>query len=941
MTLSPGEHPGATWRRVDLQVHSIRDPNWKGRRFEGREVTDLEQARKEWSEKFVLECRAIGLSAIALTDHHDVCMIPYVVDAIKRLNLEEDLWLFPGIEVTCDDACQALVIFDVGVEPARLHRLLGKLKKVDQIGDDQLVASPASNAGLRVEELVDEIGLDAVLDPICVVVPHAGGDGAHKSVLRREFHSRFRNLNCVGFYVETAFSRLSQSARRKIYGEDKEWGGRRRGLVVTGDNRRADFSDLGVNPCWIRLGEPTAESLRQAFLADEARIRFERPTVPSQRVLAVRVDSTLTCLTGITFNDGFTAIIGGRGSGKSSLLEFLRFGLGRSSLDVPGESPEKSRLKSLLETTLANGYVEVDLDRDGVFETWRRTLRDRETIQVQVAEEPKEEISVPVAQERFRARAYEQKELSTIKPSRLDAMRQVSSIAAAELWEKRHAVEASVEEHRRSIRRILGKVVDLWALESGRNVVAARYRDLRRRLKSISDQLVQQGVSEADSEILSRAQYFLRGGSLLAELRADLVGLGRQVDDLVKRVSSVSIGTGDIPDDQDFEIIKSIAREVTNSKEAVKNSLEDAGRILDELTQGLNSGAQRFEILKSAFEGHRKAAGQRQAGLARLVDEQAKLQKALEDAEREGKEVRGRIAKLGGAGEELLAAREALSSEFAKRRTVLSEAAAKTSDVSEGVLRATVVSPDVPRAYSEALKGLLAGAMVHDLEFKVDEWTRRLVERDEWQALGNRLLRLFRLHVVEGDQRGAVDVRVLQECLGANLSGLTERQVEQMFLRMSEEKVVAVLAADPREVVEFEYLDGDAYIQFEAASPGQQAGALLQLLLIQEAGTLIVDQPEEDLDSGVIMRIVSLLRKTKQKRQVIFATHNPNVVVNGDADKVIALRSSVLAGGDGGVPRVSVWVDGALETPRLRSAVVEIMDGGQAAFELRRAKYRF
>ena len=80
---------------------------------------------------------------------------------------------------------------------------------------------------------------------------------------------------------------------------------------------------------------------------------------------------------------------------------------------------------------------------------------------------------------------------------------------------------------------------------------------------------------------------------------------------------------------------------------------------------------------------------------------------------------------------------------------------------------------------------------------------------------------------------------------------------------------------------------------FERASPGQQASALLTLLLNQEAGTLIIDQPEDDLDNRVIMVIVKLLQTTKRRRQLIFATHNPNFVVNGDADKVVGLAPNV------------------------------------------------
>jgi ABC-type cobalamin/Fe3+-siderophores transport system ATPase subunit len=112
------------------------------------------------------------------------------------------------------------------------------------------------------------------------------------------------------------------------------------------------------------------------------------------------------------------------------------------------------------------------------------------------------------------------------------------------------------------------------------------------------------------------------------------------------------------------------------------------------------------------------------------------------------------------------------------------------------------------------------------------------------------------------------------------------------------------------------------------------------LLLKQEAGTLIVDQPEDDLDNKVIMEVAHLLQVTKPTRQLIFATHNPNFVVNGDADKVIALAFSGQSD-DENVAKISIGEDGAIETPEVREAITEIMEGGANAFELRARKYQF
>ena len=60
----------------------------------------------------------------------------------------------------------------------------------------------------------------------------------------------------------------------RIQGKIDDWGRRRRAVIATGDNRFADWNRLGKHDCWIKLGEHSVEALRQALLADEARITY-------------------------------------------------------------------------------------------------------------------------------------------------------------------------------------------------------------------------------------------------------------------------------------------------------------------------------------------------------------------------------------------------------------------------------------------------------------------------------------------------------------------------------------------------------------------------------------------------------------------------------------------------------------------------------------------
>ena len=120
---------------------------------------------------------------------------------------------------------------------------------------------------------------------------------------------------------------------------------------------------------------------------------------------------------------------------------------------------------------------------------------------------------------------------------------------------------------------------------------------------------------------------------------------------------------------------------------------------------------------------------------------------------------------------------------------------------------------------------------------------------------------------------------------------MTEQQCQKLFQNLDDERLSDLFAATPRDQIILTYVDQGRDIPFQDASEGQQASALLELLLNQSAGTLIIDQPEDDLDNRIIMHIVALIRRSKDRRQLLFTTHNPNIVVNGDADKIIALKS--------------------------------------------------
>lgn len=123
-------------------------------------------------------------------------------------------------------------------------------------------------------------------------------------------------------------------------------------------------------------------------------------------------------------------------------------------------------------------------------------------------------------------------------------------------------------------------------------------------------------------------------------------------------------------------------------------------------------------------------------------------------------------------------------------------------------------------------------------------------------------------------------------------------------------------------------------------STGQKATAVLLLLLLESAAPLVVDQPEDDLDNRFITEgVVPRMREEKRRRQFLFATHNANIPVLGDAELILGLSASGEA--DSGSARAVPEHMGSIDARPVRELIQELLEGGEDAFERRRRKYGF
>lgn len=151
----------------------------------------------------------------------------------------------------------------------------------------------------------------------------------------------------------------------------------------------------------------------------------------------------------------------------------------------------------------------------------------------------------------------------------------------------------------------------------------------------------------------------------------------------------------------------------------------------------------------------------------------------------------------------------------------------------------------------------------------------------------------------------------------------------QKFVKYFQNNISAVLTFQVPNKYILKYHGKD----IKGHSLGQRASAIMVFLLArQENDLIIIDQPEDDIDNQSIYRdVIKELNNLKGKTQFIFATHNPNIPVLGESEQVFTCRFEK--------DKLNVQ-EGSIDAPQTQKAIIDIMEGGKDAFEKRERKYQ-
>lgn len=503
------------------------------------------------------------------------------------------------------------------------------------------------------------------------------------------------------------------------------------------------------------------------------------------------------------------------------------------------------------------------------------------------------------------------------------------------------AVDQEIDNAKRSLTTALQLVASHWQAEFQYSQARLVVDDLAHRIAALNRRMKEEGVNEESLKILQQVPLYGRArnffGSVKAKVGEDTQSPTRLEDTILR----VDVGT--LTDARAFSEVEAVRQAILSAREVAAGCLDKGVEAVEALKATLNDCREGFESWSKSFaESLEQATAAQQAHKALLEELKKLTEQQMQDE-----------AALAKASEHLSATAvhkadfEKAITEFdgllEKRRSILSESAQLVQQRS-GNLKAKMKPDRKPDEYVRPLAGVLEGSTVRDVQGRCPAWVEGVMANGGggWIGVRDALLGIYRQKIGTGKPQAPdkdLSEKIVAFCKGGD-KAISETAASRIYAKLNVHIVSDVIAVAPRNYIHLTYIDeARKKVPFDRASPGQQASALLELLLQQQAGTLVIDLPEDDLGNHVIMRIVNLIKTSKNQRQLIFATHNPNLVVNGDADKIVVLKSASAAAS--AAASIEIDVDGAIGTWQVRDAITTFMEGGRAAFDLRGKKYKF
>lgn len=947
------------WWKCDLQVAT---PAWhfsfppgSNYRLKDADAALTLTERTRFLDDYMSALKAQGVEVIALADHNTGDW----VDDVKAAGLRHGVVVFPGCELTTStgkDGAHLIIVGDRDKSSKDFDRLIYGAFGYDQ-GDNQ----PYRMIGGKLEPAPSSKSICQLLDDLpedyLAIGPHALSDNGVASNKTVKGDLRYKALHHERLVaIDPGDGSKDGNANADVFNRRNITGLPRLSTIAFVSTSDAySFADFGKRFAWIRMAEPTVEALRQAFLDHESRILCDwspklssfqdrnpnnvRHAWISSLTLGGTLGNSAEALS-LELHSGLNVIVGGRGSGKSSVVAALRQ-LYSNTSGLP--SRLKDDAEDFAQTVFKDATLEARhrLQESQAEQSSRWTLASGSQTIADGQTVPTSFTATVISQKELFERAAGDKNDPELTSRSLLSLVD-SGLGQPYSWHQAWGVpEAPATTVSQTFEELVADARAHWINQ--RRSLHRLTADLQQ-LPALQAQvavLEEQVAAFSAPEVKARlANIELRENeeNLLSQQRGALEDVLTQLEALAASVSAKSISP--IPGtilSPEYEPVASHLNAVSATLAAelarVLASVREKLQAFDHETSQspwkvlVNAAELDLEMYKHELE----TKGLSPSEFSRLQEELTRTRETVATLQASGEKLVGESARCAQAWEAL---RVLYDLRRGARNALLNSVASRSGRLQFSHAQAQDTAPWI--AFLRNTAGIRENGYVAEVQ-ELAQWLWKGPEA----GLPDRLA-AWQVFLI------TKEVKPFAELTNLKTPFLTR------LINVDESARYRIAAELPEDVTSMAFLreggrpdrqeDWQPVVQ---GSPGQRTAAMLAFVLHHGKEPLVLDQPEDDLDSEWIFKlVVKELRQSRWHRQLIVVSHNANIPVLGDAEQVIALENrggtlairctteSLADGSSASIPHV-----GPVESPHVRRDIQAIMEGGVAAFVLREQKY--
>ena len=849
---------GATWLRADFHLHTKADKEFL---YTGNE--------NDFCRFYVEKLKEQNINVGVITNHNKFVKNEFV--ALRKKAIKQSIGLFAGVEFSLKEGIHILIVFDDKWFQGETDNINKFLENAFYgIANYDKPNYPNSNFNLKeTVEALDKIGYDYF-----IVLAHIDDTNG--------LFTELRGRTQEDFVKQESFNRVlavQKSANIENYNKLNLWLNRKSKIayIEGSDNAHGGIDTIGKGKVtYIKIGDFNFEALTFALTDSDYRVSpKDKPEIKNSYIKSIIFEGGLLEGTKIDFSPELNNLIGIRGSGKSSLMEVLRYVLG---ISLPVNAADSEYKNSLVERSMGSGgkAIVTIVNKQNEEYRFEKLYGQKEDIYKNNLLQP----GISIDATGFHTPIYfGQKDLSNKgKDFEGDLIQRL-------IGTRLKAVQVKIELKKREVENILSELKKLQNLKDFKKETDTQLQNWKHQLdffkvQGVEDKLKQQTLFDSDISKLVQNESTVR--SFLSELASVISNHDYFYQQEI---------TGSEINKELYEEAKTIIQELKNEFEKLKTIQKNSILSHQKLKEVISKINTKKEGLKEEF-----AKIKREINTDTInPDNFLNLNRQIETALLKLKEIEKSEKRRSELKTNLLERLTELDNLWLEEYNVLNK---EVNRINEAKSKISIEVEFKGRRDKliDKMKQVFRGTGIRETAYQ------------EIEANYKDFIQIYRDSSILNDILNENHVVDFKRRFSENLEDLLTFKVENKI------------------VIQYNGKSLDKH------SLGQRASALILFLLAQrENDVLIIDQPEDDLDNQTIYdEVIKELKKIKGNMQFIFATHNANIPVLGDSEKVFSCSYDE--------KKITVH-SGTIDNHQTQRFIVDIMEGGDEAFNRRKNIY--